>query len=851
MKEERLKKLLPFDSHFITIAGHKMHYIDEGKGPVVIMLHGNPTWCFMYRKLIATLKDQYRVIALDMLGAGLSDHPKNTHFTASDRIEHLKEFIDKLGLTRFSLVMHDWGGSIASAYAVDNVEKIEKLVYLNTTLTDVDSLPKFIKRAARPHIGKYLTKTTKWFLRVMTTKGMGVVKKLPKDVKKGFFHPYNSISRRTAIWDFVSDIPFSTNYDSYARMLHLRESIKRLSNLPVQIVWGMKDPCFHQGMLKQLKEHFPQASVLELQDASHLVLEDAPEEACEAIKRFLAGPPYQKSFDKPHYDNGENAIYKNFKNMVAGRPAATAIIIPTFKRHVAKYNKVSFASLNEIVNRYQRGLEGAGLKSGDKVVMLVSPSVDFLALSYAVMGRGGIPIFLDPGMGIEKLIYCIKSAKPEGFIFSPKANLLRMKCPTIFKGAKFHITVGKWYPGAGISTESMMKCDSDELPVALSNGTSLIAYTSGATGTPKGVIYTDVMMNEQIRIFRDVFGFSSENFEKDLPLLPVFSLFTVALGICSVFPPVDPAKPLELDPEEIVYLINDLNISYSFGSPALWKKISRYCVDNGKSLGSLKKIFMAGAPVQRETLECLKTLLDNGEATTPYGATEALPVTLISMDEILEATPQMAVTGEQGVLVGKQISSMRVGIIKAVDEVLDDIKDVTWLPNYQIGEVIVSGLNVSPAYFEKPEATNLAKIKDGNAFWHRMGDMGYLDNEGNLYFCGRKAHAVTTKDKVYYSVPTEAIFNTHESVARSALVGINNGEDVAIVIEPLANKWKEVTHNKEKIISELKELANSNPITAGIDKFYFYKSFPVDGRHNAKIFRDQLAEWVNKQIKKN
>ena len=145
MRQAELKKLLPYSSQFIDISGFKMHYLDEGSGPVVLLLHGNPTWCFYYRNLIAELKDKFRVIALDFIGCGLSDHPTDAHFRVEHRIEHLKEFIDKLGLDRFSLVMHDWGGSIGTAYAVRNPEKIEKLVYLNTTLTETETLPLIIK----------------------------------------------------------------------------------------------------------------------------------------------------------------------------------------------------------------------------------------------------------------------------------------------------------------------------------------------------------------------------------------------------------------------------------------------------------------------------------------------------------------------------------------------------------------------------------------------------------------------------------------------------------------------------------------------------------------------------------
>jgi len=848
MQRAELEQLLPYSSHFLEIDGFKMHYLDEGSGSVVVLLHGNPTWCFYYRNLIESLKDKYRVIACDFIGCGLSDHPKNVHFTALERVEQFTKFVEKLELQRFSLVMHDWGGSIGSTFAVRNVEKIEKLIYLNTTLTETESLPVLIKKAARPILGKYLTKYSKWFLKVTTAQGLGVVNKLPHNVRQAYLYPYRTIARRTAIWDFVADIPFKESDKSYAGVQELRNCLPRLAEIPVQIIWGMKDPCFHVGMLNKVAAHFPQAYILEIEDASHLVLEDAPQLTCTNIRQFLAQPPYL--IHKHNRANELNVLYKSFLQQVSDKPEDKAVLIPSFTGNTVKYQHVSYQELNGLINQYQRGLSDAGLRCGDKVVMLVSPGIDFLALSYAVMGRGGVPIFLDPGMGIDKLLHCIEVANPAGFILSPKAHLLRLKNTKIFKRAKFHVTVGDWFPLAGLTTSKFAKFSRKNLTEVTSSGTALIAYTSGATGTPKGVVYTDVMMSEQLRIFKDVFGFSSEQSEKDLPLLPVFSLFTVAMGVCSVFPPVNPARPLELNPKEIVRLINELQIAYSFGSPALWNKISKYCVEANVVLPSLKKVFLAGAPVQKDTLERLKILLKNGNATTPYGATEALPVTLISMSQILDADLVPAVSGEQGVLVGKQLSSMRIGVIEAFSGEISDISEVKWLPSFHIGEIIVSGRNVSPAYFEQLEATKLAKIKDGEAFWHRMGDMGYLDAEGNLYFCGRKAHVVKTESKIYYSVPTEAIFNQHTKVARSALVHLAHSNEAAIVVEPLV--WKDVSSRdkREKFILELSALAKNNSITADINKFFFYKSFPVDGRHNAKIFREKLALWADLEDQK-
>lgn len=829
----------------MRVAGFRMHYLDEGSGPVVLLLHGNPTWCFYYRGLIEVLRENFRVIAPDFIGLGLSDHPAHAHFRASHRIEQLEDFVRQLGLARYSLVMHDWGGSIGTALAVRSPAAVEKLVYLNTTLTETETLPLLIKTAARPLIGKLLTKYTKRFLNFTTT--LGVAKKLPKQIRKAYAYPYRGMKRRTAIWDFVADIPFDSNHPTYKMMLELADGLPALDKAPVQIVWGLRDPCFHRGMLNKVSAHFPQARVLEIPEASHLVLEDAPQLACSTIRDFLLG--VECSGSDARYSQvgvrGASALYRRFCRSALERPQQNAAVVPSFLGDSVKYAQINFDALYSLMNQYQRGLAELGLRRGDKVLMLVAPGLDFLALSYAVMGRGAVPIYLDPGMGKEKLLRCIAAVRPDAFIASPKAHLLRLLKRKLFRGVKFHVTVTDWICPGSTTTAFFKKFSSKGLPEVASTGTCLIAYTSGATGTPKGVIFTDEMIEAQLDIFSGAFQLQAGR--KDLPLLPIFSLYTVALGICSVFPPVDPARPLALDPLRVVRIINELHVDYSFGSPTLWNKIAEYCVRSRTKLPSLKQVFMAGAPVSRSTIERVHEILEEGRSATPYGATEALPVTLVDAEEVLRANEQPAASGEIGTLVGKSVQGVELRVIALEDGSIPQIDMARECAPGEIGEVIVRGRNVSPAYFELPEATARTKIMDGASFWHRMGDVGYLDRAGNFYFCGRKAHAVKTAGRTYYSVPTERIFNRHPRVWRSALVALGPQPEAAIVVEPYPQDWPEQKEEKARFEAELRALAAADPLTAGIERFFFHRAFPVDGRHNAKIFRDQLGEWASRQ----
>jgi acyl-CoA synthetase (AMP-forming)/AMP-acid ligase II/pimeloyl-ACP methyl ester carboxylesterase len=847
-------KPLPYESHALEIDGYYMHYLDECTGdrdrlPVVILLHGNPTWCYYYRRLIERLKAKFRVIVPDYIGCGLSSNPVKKQLRAGDRIKHLQELTAELGLKRYSLVMHDWGGSLGTALAQSNIPAIDRLVYLNTTLTETESLPKIIKAAAKPFIGKFLTKYTKRFLKFTTE--WGVCKKLTKEIKRGYLYPYHSTARRSSIWDFVDDIPFDSSHPSYSLMLDLAKNMPTLSDIPVQIVWGLKDPCFHREMLNKVAHHFPQARVLEIPQASHLVLEDAPELAGKTISEFLEQDRDQLLAEARNISNrkisrasdGENALYAGFLRMVEKSPLSNAVIAPSFFADNVSYTHLNYDSLFQLVNKYQRGMSELGLRSGDKVIMLVPAGIEFLALSFAVMGRGAIPVFIDPGMGLTNLLACIEDISPQAFIGSFKAQYLRLRYKKLFAGLKFHIMAHEWLFFGGPNLSFLKKFSSRSMESVGSSGISLIAFTSGATGKPKGVIYTDEMVAEQLRIFSEIFELKEGS--KDLPLLPIFSLFNLANGICSVFPPVDASNPLSLEPEKLIRIIYDLDVQYSFGSPTLWNKIAEYCVRSGSKLTPLRKILMAGAPVGKEVIEKVMSFLDNGEIYTPYGATEALPVTFVSSKDILNNVDKPSKTGEQGTFVGKPVPGLEARIIEASDSPLASIDNAKILGNFEIGEIIIKGKNVSSQYWDLPDATMRSKIKDKTGVWHRMGDMGYLDENGNIYFCGRKAHVVSIDKKVYYSIPLERIFNQHQKVKRSALVSLYDGKEAGIVIEPQPEFWPESQPEREQFRLELLALAANHPLSKDITKIFFHRSFPVDARHNAKIFRDKLGKWAS------
>ena len=848
--------LYPFRSRFVTVGrgtatggtqGHRMHYVDEGSGPVVVCLHGNPTWGFLFRNLIAALRDDFRVIVPDHIGCGLSDQPGDVCFRAGDRIGHLEDLLAELGVGRFSLVMHDWGGPLGTGLAVRRPADVERLVYFNTTLAEMALLPGMIRRAAAPVIGRLLTQDTMQFLKLLTS--FGVVQAIPEEVKRGYLRPYRSRAGRRAIWGFVQDIPFSPSHPTAPLMDDMVARLPVLADTPVKIIWGMKDPCFHPGILRQVAARFPQADVVRVPDASHLVLEDAPGRSIAAIREFLGpapvvapaatAPPLTAAASRV----SAGGLYEALRSAATAMPWVSAVTKVSFPRWRAtpQYDTLDFGSLAARIDAYEHGLMEAGLRAAERVIMLVTPGADFLALSYAVMGRGAVPVFIDPGMGVDAVVACMREAEPSGFIGVPRAHLLRLKAGELFRSLRFSVVAGR-FPPCGAMRLCDLRRPSAAPPTPVPRGDAdpaLVAFTSGATGRPKGVVFTNRMLSEQLAVFRGQFGFRGG--DQDLPLLPVFSLFTAALGVGSIFPPLDPSRPLSLVPSQIIRVMRDLGNQTSFGSPALWSKIGEYCRQTGATLPQLRRVFMAGAPVSQTTIDLVKAACPQAESFTPYGATEALPVTIASADDLWQDRPVLAVTGEQGTPVGRAIEGVALRVVQPLTG--QPVMPLIDCPERVIGEIVVSGDTVSREYLRRPEATATSKIHEGDRVWHRMGDMGYLDAAGHLYFCGRKAHVVSTPDRTFHSVPVENVFNRHPQVRRSALIEVAGGP--ALAIEPAS--WPLTPQARQTLAAELRAVGVGDPVTAAIQRFYFHQSFPVDARHNAKIFRDRLGAWAANQ----
>jgi acyl-CoA synthetase (AMP-forming)/AMP-acid ligase II len=544
----------------------------------------------------------------------------------------------------------------------------------------------------------------------------------------------------------------------------------------------------------------------------------------------------------------EMAVQRNhnialaLSEMAARQPERTAIIARVF----GGTRSWTFRELDENVSAYAHGLAGLGLNRQDRAVLMVPPSMEFIALAYALF-RLGVPVILiDPGMGYHHLRHCLAKIKPTIFIGSSKANLFRLLNTFTFKSLRKAVCVGPGLGLLGYSLAGLADYDKGDFPTqpATADDPAAIIFTTGSTGPPKGVRYRHGVFQAQLGLIRDYYGITPE--DVDQPAFPLFALFSTALGACAVIPEMDPSRPALVDPALFVKSIMGRRVTYSFGSPAIWNVVSRYCLEQGIMLDTLRLVLMAGAPVAGELIDRVRRILP-AEAViqTPYGATEALPVASITGNEILTETWPLSRRG-WGICVGRALPGNQLKIIKTSDAPLPDWTRVEELPSGRIGEIVVNGPVVTEGYDLNEQENELAKIDDHGRVWHRMGDLGYLDDQDRLWFCGRRAHRVVTVRGEMYTIPCEAIFNEHRDVYRSALVGVyRHGERFqtpVLIVEP-ANGGDE-----GKLLVELRQRALGNPLTESIEHFLIHPEFPVDIRHNAKIFREKLAIWAAEEL---
>jgi len=549
--------------------------------------------------------------------------------------------------------------------------------------------------------------------------------------------------------------------------------------------------------------------------------------------------------------NGPCNIAARLPELARERPDQIAIRCPGRRgagNGMAAYDvTLDYRQLDARSDAMAAGLAGYGIGRGVRTVVMVRPSPEFFLLMFALFKLGAVPVLVDPGIDKRALKQCLDEAQPEAFIGIPLAHVARLALRWAPSATRL-VTVGHRLGWGGTTLAALERAGASGGPMlAATDGEDMAAilFTSGSTGVPKGVVYRHRHFVGQIQLLGSAFGMEAGGV--DLPTFPPFALFDPALGLTSVIPDMDPTRPAQADPARLHDAIQRFGVTQLFGSPALMRVLARH----GRPLPTVRRVTSAGAPVPPDVVATIRRLLpDDAQFWTPYGATECLPVAVVEGRE-LERT-RAATEAGAGTCVGSVVAPNEVRIIAIDDAPLPEWSQARVLAIGEVGEITVAGPTTTDTYFNRPQATAAAKIRetlaDGSTrVVHRMGDVGYFDAQGRLWFCGRKTQRVETARGPLYTEQLEPVFNTVPGVARTALVGVGAaGAQVPVLCVELQCGQSDGPALQET----LRAHAAVHAAEAGLQYFLVHPAFPVDIRHNAKIGREKLAVWARAQLEK-
>ncbi len=538
-----------------------------------------------------------------------------------------------------------------------------------------------------------------------------------------------------------------------------------------------------------------------------------------------------------------------------------------FSPRAKRWDTVTFAQLADLTQRFASGLLACHAAPGIRAALMTPPSVEFFALAFALLKLGIAPIIVDPAIGLKKVGECLQESKPDLFIGNTLTHTLRKLFGWGKESIKYNLTINQLSRNTQHATRIIPNSQS-----LIPTSPAAIIYTSGSTGLPKGALYTHANFAAQLDMLQHTFNISQD--EIDLPAFPLYALIDALLGVTSVIPDITFPVPGKTNPEKVINAIQRFNVTNMFASPVVLNILASFAfpkehrddVSGGAffapqskckpvlrlrrqtaaaplrtKLTSLKRIITAGAPATTLLQEKFRKLLnDETDLFGIYGATEVLPIAKIESREIFDVKNKSAQGA--GVCLGKPVNGAKVRIIEISDSAIRRWEDSLEVKPNIVGEITVQGAAVTESYIAREEANLLSKIKHGDEIIHRMGDVGYFDEQGRLWYCGRKSHRVITNDDVLFTEQIEGIFNIHALVYRSALVGVKGEPVLWVELE------KGVRVNKDRIKNELTELAKHHPQASKIKDFLFMKKFPTDVRHNSKIIREQLAKLAVRKI---
>ncbi|SDD48736.1 Acyl-CoA synthetase (AMP-forming)/AMP-acid ligase II [Geodermatophilus telluris] len=818
-----LPGLDPAWSRTITVADatgakHTWHVLDNGvpdPAGTLLCVHGNPTWSYLWRRLLAAAPPGWRVVAPDQLGMGFSERLDGPRPLAQ-RIADLGDLTAALGVTGpVVTVGHDWGGVISLGWALEHRADLRGVVLANTAVAmpPGDWGPLLIRAADAPGVRAAVTVGTPVFVRATTALSRPP---LPAAVRRAFAAPYRTAARRRSVGDFVADIPFSPGHPSRPAQEAVAEGIRGL-DVPALLLWGPRDPVFGERYLADLRERLPQAQLHRYAGASHLLPEDAPQ-CARAVAQWVTDLGRPAAPARPAGDGGRR-LWSALEERSGEDTAAVAEVGGA---------TVSWSALARRVRDLAAGLAAAGVRPGDRVALLVEPSADLTATVYAVWRAGAVVVVADKGLGLRGMRRALRGAAVRHVVGS-RAGLAAARVMGL-PGTR--IAAGRAGAGRGAAhTLEGLEALGRTAPVpgepAVDDDCAVL-FTSGATGPAKGVVYTHRQAAAQQELVRATYGLTGG--DRFVAAFAPFAILGPALGIGSAVPDVDVTAPGSLTAPALADAAAAVDATVVFASPAALRRVAATAGDlspaQRAALARVRLLVSAGAPVPAALLRSLREVLPAAEPHTPYGMTEALPVTDVSLAGI-----EAAGDGE-GVCVGAPLPGVTVRVAPlspdgTADGPLTDAPGVT-------GEVCVSAAHVKDRY-DALWALERAASRDPG--FHRTGDVGHLDAAGRLWVEGRLQHVVTTAAGVVTPVGVEQRVERLDGVAAAAAVGIGpaGAQVVAVVVVP--------SGRRRRLGLAGPALADAVRAAAGVEVAAVLTAprLPVDVRHQSKVDRAEVA----------
>ncbi len=818
-------------SQHLQVAGHDgvtrgWHVLDRspvGAPPLatVVCVHGNPTWSYLWHHLIERLGDRHRVIAVDQLSMGWSERTSQRRY--ADRVRDLHDVIHALAIDGPIVIAgQDWGGAISMGWAVDSVaggegRELAGMVLCNTGIAVPAGrkAPWLIRLAGTGPITSLVGHRTRTF--VEGTIGLSRTR-LPAEAREALRAPYRSAARRTAIAEFVDDVPFTDVHPSAAAIADVAERVRSLTT-PTLLAWGSADPVFNDDFALDLAARMPHADRQRFAGAGHL----------SPLEADVAGVVDQWLTDRLGL---RCSTGRRMQSSRLPRPAWSALVDRAGETATAFVDgstgeRTSFADLHDRVMGLAAGLADIGVRPGQRVALLVAPSIDLVAAVYGCWRAGAVTVIADRGLGLKGLGRAVRGAHVD-WVVGPPAALAAARTLRWAPHART-ITVGSRAAlGAVAALDDLIRSTASLPPEPGADDNAAVLYTSGATGPAKGVRYR----HGQLAAQRDALAatYAIDRDDRLVAAFAPFALYGPALGITSTIPAVDVTKPGTLTAEALGAACASIDATIVFASPAALANVHLTSSGVDPRLAGVRLALSAGAPVPIATLRATAVGCPNAQLHTPYGMTECLPVADISLLQI------DAAGGGDGVCVGWPVDGAELMIAPLG---FDAGAIVQPAPASSMGEVLVRAPWLSDGYDQLwLTERNARPTDDEGRSWHRSGDVGHLDDQGRLWIEGRSVHVVHAVEGPVTPVPVEVRVERLDDITRAAAVGVGpiGCQQLVVVVEsPDAD---------DGLASEALSARVRGAVDHAVAAVLTVRALPVDIRHNTKIDRTAVATWA-------